>query len=128
MSVGGRLHPDDIRSLAEQLAPLLVERLSSSAAQPPPLLDANEVAEYLGMKPSWVYEHALALGGRRAGAGGQGRWRFRLEDVDAALAAWTPVRESRQARRPVSTGSAPLPPEPDGTTAAQLLPIRGRES
>src|SRR5690242_13253040 len=50
------------------------------------LLTPAEVAGYLAVDRSYVYEHADELGARRLGTGPKARLRFALEDVDRAIA------------------------------------------
>jgi hypothetical protein len=45
------------------------------------LLDPTELAEYLGLKRKTVVDNARALGGTKV----LRYWRFKLEDVEAAL-------------------------------------------
>lgn len=89
------------------------------------LVDAQVVADYLGVTRGWVYEHAAELQARRLGAGPKGRLRFSLEDVDRAVSCSATreseavsggvVEPSRRRRR-----TSVMPSVPD------LLPIRGQ--
>lgn len=98
--------------IAARVAELLADRI------PPALLDAQQVARYLGTDVQFVYEHAAQLGGRRLGDGPKARIRFRLAGVEAALTpiAADPPPAATYGRPPKSTKAA---------SAAPLLPIRG---
>lgn len=48
---------------------------------PPSLLSVKEVAAYISMSTDFVYENANELGGLKLG----GRWRFRMDRVDAYI-------------------------------------------
>src|ERR1017187_9949407 len=77
------------------------------------LVDAQAVADALGVDRTWVYGHAYEIGGQRIGSGKRGRWRF---DLAAALAAGTTkptvaiatVAALPATRRRATNGSAPL--------------------
>jgi hypothetical protein len=87
------------------------------------LVDVGTVAGYLGVHPSWVYEHADELRVRRLGTGPRPRLRFSLDDVDEALTCYM----SRGSVEPEASSHAPRRRRraaPVGT-AAPLLPIRG---
>ena len=60
-------------------------------------LDAQEVAERLGVKREWVYEHADELGARRIGRGRRPMLRFPAQSLD---------------RLANGSGGAPEPSEP----------------
>jgi hypothetical protein len=71
-----------------ELAELVAQRLSANASPVHAgLVDAQTVADALGVSRDTVYEHAAEMGGRRIGDGQRPRWRFNLPD---ALAAWQP--------------------------------------
>jgi hypothetical protein len=107
-----RLHPDDLRQLAREVAK---ELRDDDLATPGRMVDANELARLLSVTPRWVREHAALLGGERLpGSGEAPRWRFDPARARAALAAGrtaprapTPVpRRARRRKRP----STPLLP------------------
>ncbi len=88
LTVALTLTPDQLDALADAVAARL---------QPAPvatLVDAQTVADALGVSRDTIYAHADRLGGRRIGDGKRPRLRF---DLDQALAAWT--------RRSVDDGS-----------------------
>jgi hypothetical protein len=89
------------------------------------LVDVATVAEYLGIKPAYVYEHADELGARRLGPGPRARLRFSLAEIDERLSACSASRESSAAQgasqQPLRRGK----PRPLGTNV-ELLPIRAR--
>jgi hypothetical protein len=118
-----RLQLELLERLAERIADLVADRISAG----PPLLDAEALARLLGVKRSYVYEHADELGAVRLGDGRKARLRFdaaearrRLscstgrESKDDASAVVEPIRRACR-RRPIGTG-------PD------LLPVRGSEN
>jgi hypothetical protein len=80
--------------------PTLVSRarVPGRAPKPPhgtpaPLVDVRELATYLSVEPSWVYEHAAELGARRLGTRPKARRRFDLAEVDERLRACPGSRE-----------------------------------
>jgi hypothetical protein len=89
-----------------------------------PLDNAADLARYLNVDRSWVYEHAAELGARRLGSGPRARLRFSIAEVDQRLSACFESRGSAspdpapqaapRARRRQSSG-----------TSAPLLPIKG---
>jgi hypothetical protein len=89
------------------------------------LVDVATVAEYLGTKRAYVYEHADELGARRLGSGPRARLRFSLAEIDEHLSACSASRESNAAQgasqQPLRRGR----PRPLGTNV-ELLPIRAR--
>lgn len=100
----------------DALADLVTERLRARAKPAQAgLVDAQTVADALGISRDTVYDHAAELGGRRIGDGERPRWRF---DLDAALAAWQPSTEPTRTtprRRRSSNGRT------------NLLPVHGDE-
>jgi predicted DNA-binding transcriptional regulator AlpA len=111
-----QLDPDDIEQLADAVADRVAQRLRE---QPPTrFVDAAALARVLGVKRSWVYEHAGELGAVRLG-GPQGRLRFDLATVDERLARQPMDATPGTARR------APRRPRPRaGKQPAPLLPYR----
>jgi hypothetical protein len=116
------MHPADLEALADLVAERLAQRLGSQTSPTPQLVDAQAVADALGLTRATVYERAEALGGVRIGDGVRPRWRFDLED---AISRWTARRAVGQSQplEPVRT----LPKrrraatrEPSG---ARLLPF-----
>jgi hypothetical protein len=68
------LDDEDIEAIAERVAQKLRPRQAG-------LVTVKQLAMELGVKPPWVYEHKLELGGRPLGPVGKGRkprWRFDL--------------------------------------------------
>jgi hypothetical protein len=67
-------------------------------------LDAQEVAERLGVSREWVYEHGAELGARRIGSGRRPRLRFPAQSLDrpanASAGAAESSSPSRLQRRP----------------------------
>ncbi|HET7379019.1 MAG TPA: hypothetical protein VFJ24_03160 [Gaiellales bacterium] len=73
---------DDIDAVAEHLAEVL-----SPAPANVGLVDAQELAEQLGVARDWVYANAERLGGVRLGDGPRARLRFDAERAREALTA-----------------------------------------
>ena len=114
------LAPEQLAQLADMLADRLRGVLPDHATPSPnvgtngALVDAQTVADALGVDRSTVYEHAALLGGRKIGNGERGRWRF---DLATALAAGiakptnlSAIADTSAAapRRRATNGSAPL--------------------
>lgn len=110
----------ELERLAARVADLVVDRLSAG----PPLMDADALARFLGVKRSYVYEHANELGAVRLGDGPKARLRFDAAEAKRRLSCSTgrgpepaekqtvePIR-SRRRTRPMGTGP-------------ELLPVRG---
>jgi hypothetical protein len=102
-----------------------VNARSTMMRAPEPLVGACEVAEYLSVNPSWVYEHADELGARRLGNGPRARLRFSLTEVDERLSTCSVGRESAAREPAPQAASRPRRRRPLGTNV-ELLPIRGR--
>lgn len=111
-----KLHPRTVEAIAGRV----IDLLQRNAAAAPELIDAAELAGRLGVDRSWVYTHALELGGIRLGKGPRPRLRFdpKLAVVRMrALGQDTDRPKSRDGRRS---------PDPSGREAgARLLPIKG---
>ena len=88
------------------------------------LVDAKDVAAYLGVEPSYVYEHAHELGARRLGDGPKARLRFSLAEIDERLTACSDGREST-APEPASLSRSRRRRGRSLGTTVELLPIRG---
>jgi hypothetical protein len=110
MTSPARLHPHDIRAIAEEVAALL--GTGTTAARP--WLSVDEVATAFGRSREWVRDHAEELGGRKIG-GRKAPWSFPASCLDAAHAA-APADEPRKAK----------PNRRKQTSSVALLPIRGR--
>ena len=82
-----RLHPDDLRQLAREVARALRDKESAEPLSER-LVDAKELAWLLSVSPRWVREHAALLGGvRLPGSDDTPRWRFDPIRARAALTA-----------------------------------------
>jgi len=98
-----------IRLEDDQLAELATLIAAQLQAQPSPagLVDAQQLAEYLGVARSFVYTHADQLGGKRLGK--RGRLRFDVAEASAAFAASSkpdqPKSTPRRRRAPAHVGS-----------------------
>jgi hypothetical protein len=122
--------PVQLEGIAELIAQSIKATLAdefrvaaaAKAARPDPeeLVDVHEMARAAGMSPSWVYDHALELGGVKAGGTKRARWRF---DRERALARLAEREEGAEARGPQDP--AP-PPGRELLTDVDLLPVKGR--
>lgn len=139
-----RLHPDDLRILADLVADRIGERLLSgdggarlggrasepvappeqSLGRPPGLVDAATVAAALGVTRETVYAHRDRLGARRLGDGARPRLRF---DLAEAVAAWTARAESERSEdeeRTVPAGDPRPRRRSRSGDALDSLPVR----
>jgi hypothetical protein len=91
------------------------------------LLTPAELAEWLAVDRSWVYEHAEELGALRLGAGPKARLRFDLEAVKCCLGgtSCSEGRESDDGEPAQQALSRRRRRRATGTTV-ELLPVRGR--
>jgi hypothetical protein len=91
------------------------------------LLTVRELAGWLNVEPSYVYEHAAELGALRLGDGPRARLRFDLETVKAQLsdASCFEGRES-QSRDAAPDAVKPRRRRRRAGTSVELLPVRGR--
>ena len=120
--------PED--RLADAIARRVVEALReegclTSRAFAPSLMTTSQVADFLGVAPSWVYEHAHELGAVRLGEGPKAPLRFDPEKVRATLASCSASRGSKE---PGSRSPEPKRPSRRRRslgTRRDLLPIRG---
>jgi hypothetical protein len=85
-------------------------------------VDAQALADMLGVSRDFVYEHADELDARRLGSGPRARLRF---DVQKALACYA-VKESKPAT-PAPKAAPRRRRRGRSGTSVELLPIRGRE-
>lgn len=60
------LSPEVVEAIARRVVELLEEQQLQPYCS---LVDANELASLLGVKRSWVYEHAASLGAVKLGDG-----------------------------------------------------------
>lgn len=135
MATEARLHPDDLREMAELAgeiaAGIVVERLAllagtspmRSAETPAPgaLVDVRTVARELGVSRDFVYSHAVELGGRKLTASPKAPWRFDLDEARAAHAE----RDEPSSSEPVAARRRRARSSAGGV---QLLEIRGRST
>ena len=91
------LSPDDVEAVARRT----VELLRGERPMTFSLVDARQLADLLGVHPSFVYAHATELGAMRLGNGRKARIRF---DVDRAREALD-ARRRRPPARPRKTGA-----------------------
>jgi hypothetical protein len=88
------------------------------------LVTAAELAAWLQVEPSYVYEHADELGAMRLGTGPKARLRFDLEEVRQRISC-EGGRESVEPEAASNAVSRRRRGRPTGTNVA-LLPIRGQ--
>lgn len=93
------LTDEEIETVARRVAELIRGPADGAVR----FVDAQQVAEVLGVDREWVYAHARELGAIRLG-GSRGRLRFDLQRVRRALSdarpAAPPPPESTARRRP----------------------------
>ncbi len=115
-----QLDPSVIAEIADRLSDavvarvvevLRVEGLIPKARAARPWLDAQEVAQRLGVCREWVYEHAEELGASRIGTGPRPRLRFPPEVLDFP------------GGKPAAPQAATRSTSPRGRTSG-LIPIR----
>jgi predicted DNA-binding transcriptional regulator AlpA len=115
------LDPAMIEQIVEQLSEALVTRLLAQlreeglgpqVSEPTAWLDAQEVAQRLGVSREWVYEHANELGAARIGSGPRPRLRFppQILDPRPPTPASSPGDGRRAKRRPKPSGLIPIHP------------------
>ena len=78
----GAFDNEEIAAVAERIAQLAVSALPNVG-----LIDAQELADELGVARDWVYANAQRLGGVRLGDGPRARLRFDVELARRALAS-----------------------------------------
>lgn len=106
----------------ERLADLVAERLALAAGLPR-VLDAAELAEYLGVSRDVVYANADRLGAIRLGDGERPRLRFILDaEVVRSWRAAPPPAEPEPVVAPPARGRRP---GRANAPRVELLPIRG---
>ena len=91
------LSAEDVEAVARRTVELLRGERPATFA----LVDARELADRLGVHPSFVYAHATELGAMRLGTGRKARIRF---DVDRARQALD-ARRRRSPGRPRKSGA-----------------------
>jgi hypothetical protein len=88
------------------------------------LLTAAQLADWMAVDSSYVYEHAAELGAIRLGSGPRARLRFDASEVLRRLSACQTGRESSGAESASRAASRPRRRRRSGSEVA-LLPIRG---
>jgi hypothetical protein len=91
----------------DQLADLIADRLRSGTPQPRQLVDAQTLAEALGVRRETVYAHADELGAIRLGSGAKPRLRF---DLDTAREAFTYYASKQSQGSNISAGAESVVP------------------
>ncbi len=111
-----KLHPRTVEAIAYRV----IDLLQRNAAAAPELIDAAELARRLGVDRSWVYTHAIKLGGIRLGKGPRPRLRF-----DPKLAAVRMRALGQDTDRPGPRDGRRRADPSDRDDAPRLLPIKG---
>lgn len=95
---------------------------------PDRLLSPAELADWLGVERSFVYEHAHELGVLRLGSGPRARLRFDVEEVARRLREHGTCSTGRGSNEPNPAQEAAKRRRRRGRmgTSGELLPIRGR--
>lgn len=116
----------------DQLADRIADRLRTSHPRVPRLVDAQTLADALGVRRETVYAHADELGAIRLGDGSKPRLRFDLETAREAFACYASKRSQSadasigaESAAPGARRSYHLPnrlPEP-----GSILAVRARE-
>lgn len=109
-------------ALARALAPHLADHGGTAGG----LVDAQAVADALGVSRSTVYDHAADLGGLRLGDGPRARLRFDLHDARRRWTATAPPADDDVTSAP--RRRAVRPPGDVTRTGAPLLPYRPAEA
>ena len=125
LSLTFELTPEQLDLLAGRVADLL--RPSLSPVPTAGLVDAQTIAEALGVSRDTVYAYAERLGGERFGDGERPRWRFGL---DHALAAWSGCSSSEGSQGVESPTNARVSRRRRRSgkgSGRTLLPIHGDE-
>lgn len=121
------LDPEDIEAIAQRVAELLAGS-SAQAAESPCLVDAQDLADLLGVSRNWVYANRERLGGRKAGPGRNSPVRFDRNEALERMRTGDLAGESQAAD--AAHEKVPRPQRPrrraQRADSAPLLPLRGR--
>ena len=122
------LPSDAIEQVAQRVVQLLryePHSLNDGPGVPGELMDAGQLARYLGLNRAWVYEHADALGAIQLGDGPRPRLRF---DPQIAVQALK-TRQRRNEPEPANTARRPgRPRRRPESSSVPLLPIHERRA
>jgi hypothetical protein len=118
-----RLHPDDIRAIAQQVAAL-------SAGSAGEYTDAQGITERYGFKdPGWAYRRKRELGAVPMGDGPKPRWRFPIEAADRYMAEQAAARQAKNGPRARSRKGGPARTrqggDPKVAARKPLIPLYG---
>ena len=129
------LDPAVIEEIADRLSGAIVARvvevlreegLSPRPSEATAWLDAQEVAQRLGVSREWVYEHADELGALRIGSGPRPRLRFPPQILDPREPHHDLCRSRRRTEEPTSEAQW-ADPDPRLMTERRVVPsIRPR--
>lgn len=108
----------------EELAMLVAERLQKIPNGR--LRTVAEVADYLGVKVSFVREHAAEMGAKRLGQGSKAPLRFDLADVEKWLRTCSSIRGSEAGVSAAKPKVRSRRARGGTGTSGVLLPIRGQ--
>jgi hypothetical protein len=114
-----KLDPQTIEAIARRVVELLEKR----GLQNRELVDAAELARWLGIERSWVYSHAIELGAVKLGGGAKPRLRF---DPEVAARVLRRVGERPAADPPARSGKRAGQPPRRAGSEVPLLSIRGQ--
>ena len=117
------LDPETIDAIAHRVVDLLRE--SESVAAESDYLTATDIARIYGVRPGWVYAHAVELGVVPLGRGVRPRLRFDPEVVAKRLGACSTDRESDLGAVPPPDRESQRPRRAATGSNTDLLPIRG---
>lgn len=117
----------------DQLADRITDRLRTSTPRVPRLVDAQTLADGLGVRRETVYAHADELGAIRLGGGSKPRLRFDLEAAREAFACYASKRSqgsnaSAGAESAVSTSPRGRRPPNRLPKPGSILAVRARET
>ena len=96
-------------AIAERVVAALMDQSIQQARTTMALLDAQAVAQQLGVSRDWVYEHADELGASRIGSGPRPRLRFPPQALDSRTGHMRPDEAASEATKPRSRPKGLIP-------------------
>lgn len=121
MSAPARLHPDDVRAIAEAVADLLATGRERPVEVR--LADAAEIAEAYRVTAGYVRANAARLGAVRIGNGPRPRLRFDPEVVAERWGSGDGGKRSARPKREGAPSSAKRSGQPASGTGLDLVPV-----